>query len=497
MERKDEKWFKRDIIVLISFLILFVSISFLVNIGNEMSLPRLRRYVIFIKPRNYYSAYIKCFTVVADKSCKTSPLSYSSMLLCIIILDKPWNDKDLWFDHDDVDYWASDDDFTLYETDDIFPVSNENNDGQFRTTDNPPDSLSKDIDKFQHDIENLSTADDKLRTQDVSMGSWLPEAGMGMRHLHRKYKNKHRGCRKHKNKPMAMIKFDQLLKASKESSPQKFEAQVSPESEEITLLDTESQLDFDSDNDSEMDREGNAVMESDGELDKVRNVSANPEAGLLTDAEPRPEPEPTLGPLSESSDEAQAVSKPSITATSHMETAYQTGSETEAQYTEEPSALTAPGSVEETVSEFTEDPADLHGQGYSNQPFVQEITNAGHLPEMLGSKLNPKVLAATKELDGPSTRERVIQPPWFSLKESEDNRFKVESITKPVPRAKGTAFVTERETTSVYFRGKTGAADSRPMVQGSAPEENRSKLCKPGPGCSKPTTSLVNVSLKF
>ena len=38
MERKDKKWFKRDIIVLISFLILFVSISFLVNIANEMSL---------------------------------------------------------------------------------------------------------------------------------------------------------------------------------------------------------------------------------------------------------------------------------------------------------------------------------------------------------------------------------------------------------------------------------------------------------------------------
>ena len=41
LERKDKKWFKRDIIVtvLISFLILFVLISFLVNIGKEMSLP--------------------------------------------------------------------------------------------------------------------------------------------------------------------------------------------------------------------------------------------------------------------------------------------------------------------------------------------------------------------------------------------------------------------------------------------------------------------------
>ena len=37
LERKDKKWLKRDIIVLISFLIIFVSISFLVNIGKEMS----------------------------------------------------------------------------------------------------------------------------------------------------------------------------------------------------------------------------------------------------------------------------------------------------------------------------------------------------------------------------------------------------------------------------------------------------------------------------
>ena len=36
------KSFKRDIIVLISFLILFVSISCLVNIGKEMPLPGFR-----------------------------------------------------------------------------------------------------------------------------------------------------------------------------------------------------------------------------------------------------------------------------------------------------------------------------------------------------------------------------------------------------------------------------------------------------------------------
>ena len=39
MERKDDKSFKQDNIALISFLILFDSISFLVNIGKEMSLP--------------------------------------------------------------------------------------------------------------------------------------------------------------------------------------------------------------------------------------------------------------------------------------------------------------------------------------------------------------------------------------------------------------------------------------------------------------------------
>ena len=45
LEKKDKKWFKRDIIVLISFLIFFVSISFLANIGKEMSLPGFRSLV--------------------------------------------------------------------------------------------------------------------------------------------------------------------------------------------------------------------------------------------------------------------------------------------------------------------------------------------------------------------------------------------------------------------------------------------------------------------
>ena len=49
--KKDKKGFKRDIIVLISFLIIFVLISCLVNIGKEMSLPGFRTitsYIIFV-----------------------------------------------------------------------------------------------------------------------------------------------------------------------------------------------------------------------------------------------------------------------------------------------------------------------------------------------------------------------------------------------------------------------------------------------------------------
>ena len=46
LERIDKMWFKRDIIVMISFLFLFVLISFLVNIGKEMFLPGFRRYSI-------------------------------------------------------------------------------------------------------------------------------------------------------------------------------------------------------------------------------------------------------------------------------------------------------------------------------------------------------------------------------------------------------------------------------------------------------------------
>ena len=50
LEREDKKWFKRDIIVLISSLILFVSTSFPVNIGKEMSLSGFRRRYIHSNP---------------------------------------------------------------------------------------------------------------------------------------------------------------------------------------------------------------------------------------------------------------------------------------------------------------------------------------------------------------------------------------------------------------------------------------------------------------
>ena len=48
LERKDDKSFKRDIIGLTSFPILFASTSFLVNIGKEMSLPGFRTFVYIL-----------------------------------------------------------------------------------------------------------------------------------------------------------------------------------------------------------------------------------------------------------------------------------------------------------------------------------------------------------------------------------------------------------------------------------------------------------------
>ena len=58
-------WFKRDIIVLISFLILFVSISFLVNIGKEMFLPGFRTLPGFISLPFLGFEEIKCMICVS------------------------------------------------------------------------------------------------------------------------------------------------------------------------------------------------------------------------------------------------------------------------------------------------------------------------------------------------------------------------------------------------------------------------------------------------
>ena len=49
LERKDDKSFKLDIIVLISFPILFVSNSFLANIGKEMSVLGFRTQSFFYR----------------------------------------------------------------------------------------------------------------------------------------------------------------------------------------------------------------------------------------------------------------------------------------------------------------------------------------------------------------------------------------------------------------------------------------------------------------
>ena len=70
MERKDDKSFKRDIIVLISVPIHFVSTSFLVNIGQEMSLPgfRIKQMFLLFSVRvalgKYCSFGLLCVSVV-------------------------------------------------------------------------------------------------------------------------------------------------------------------------------------------------------------------------------------------------------------------------------------------------------------------------------------------------------------------------------------------------------------------------------------------------
>ena len=72
LERKDKKWFKCDIIVLTSYLILLVSISFLVNIGKEMSLPGFRRCM------PSFFLYISGSSYVAAPDGSRTPVSYHS-----------------------------------------------------------------------------------------------------------------------------------------------------------------------------------------------------------------------------------------------------------------------------------------------------------------------------------------------------------------------------------------------------------------------------------
>ena len=83
LEGKDKKWFKRDIIVLISFLILFDSISFLVNIGKEMSLPGFRT----------YETNFVLFSEVLEKFClaqglRQLPRDTKSELICLRAVTK-------------------------------------------------------------------------------------------------------------------------------------------------------------------------------------------------------------------------------------------------------------------------------------------------------------------------------------------------------------------------------------------------------------------------
>ena len=74
LEKKDDKSFERDIIVWISFLILFfVSTSFLVNIGKEMSFPGFRTKqieLIFFHNSKSYQDRNMIHTMMIKSVCK-------------------------------------------------------------------------------------------------------------------------------------------------------------------------------------------------------------------------------------------------------------------------------------------------------------------------------------------------------------------------------------------------------------------------------------------
>ena len=78
LERKDKK-FKRDIIVLISFLILFVSISFLVNIGKKISLTGFRTYRSKLFPFRCDPIFKGCKTTKKQKTA-ASPKTTSTAI---------------------------------------------------------------------------------------------------------------------------------------------------------------------------------------------------------------------------------------------------------------------------------------------------------------------------------------------------------------------------------------------------------------------------------
>ena len=67
LERKDDKSYKRDIIVLISFPIPFVSTSFQVNIGKEMSLPGFRN-CMAAKAKIYGVLYNQASSIAFDET---------------------------------------------------------------------------------------------------------------------------------------------------------------------------------------------------------------------------------------------------------------------------------------------------------------------------------------------------------------------------------------------------------------------------------------------
>ena len=91
LERKDKKRFKRDIIVLVSFPILFVSIFFLVNIGKEMSLPGFRKVMM----TRFTNKHIDCsISILFNVTCTGLNFLFEDQKVYFICCLRP---KDLIF----------------------------------------------------------------------------------------------------------------------------------------------------------------------------------------------------------------------------------------------------------------------------------------------------------------------------------------------------------------------------------------------------------------